>query len=570
MNNLIAFSRLYGANPELVLAGGGNTSMKENGVLHVKGSGCALATIEEKNFVALDIAMLKTILHTQYPDADSERERAFLADVMAARLPGEEGRPSVEALLHALFPQRYVLHLHPALVNGLTCAVSGEKEAARLFPDALWFPSCRPGYTLAKLLSDKINANTQTVLLQNHGVFFAADTPEELRVLLNSMLDTLRGCVGEVTELPDVDLAKPFTPDHIVYCGVGKELPDNENARLLYKDAQKIAAYSEHFGGPLPLDAELVRFILNWEAESYRKLKANDEVMYMTFEEAKQKAAENAGFRPQTSGRLAGRLAVVTGGAQGFGLGLAQELYREGASVVIADMNEAQGSKAAGMLGERAHFVPVDVSDEESVKRLMAATVETLGGIDLFISNAGVLKAGALPDMSAEDFDFVTRVNYKGYFLCAKYASEIMRAQFEADHTLWSDIIQINSKSGLTGSKANFAYAGGKFGGIGLTQSFALELIPYQVKVNAVCPGNYYDGPLWSDPERGLFVQYLNAGKVPGAATVEDVKEFYLSKSPIKRGCLPEDVAKAVFYCVEQCYETGQAIPVTGGQVMLS
>lgn len=88
--------------------------------------------------------------------------------------------------------------------------------------------------------------------------------------------------------------------------------------------------------------------------------------------------------------------------------------------------------------------------------------------------------------------------------------------------------------------------------------------------MNAVCPGNYYDGPLWSDPERGLFVQYLHAGKVPGAKTLEDVKDYYLSKSLIKRGCLPEDVAKAIIYCVEQCYETGQAIPVTGGQIMLN
>ena len=290
----------------------------------------------------------------------------------------------------------------------------------------------------------------------------------------------------------------------------------------------------------------------------------------MTFEEAKIHAAMHVKIRPATTGRLCGKLAVVTGGAQGFGLGLAQELYREGASVIIADMNAEQGKIAAESLGERAHFVFVNVADEESVKALMAGAVEKLGGIDIFISNAGVLKAGGLPDMSMKDFEFVTKVNYEGYFLCTKYASEIMRAQFEADKDKWSDIIQINSKSGLAGSKANFAYAGGKFGGIGLTQSFALELVDCQVKVNSICPGNFYDGPLWSDPERGLFVQYLRAGKVPGAKTVEDVKDFYLSKSPIKRGCTPEDVAKAVFYCVEQCYETGQAIPVTGGQVMLS
>lgn len=290
----------------------------------------------------------------------------------------------------------------------------------------------------------------------------------------------------------------------------------------------------------------------------------------MTFEEAKRIAAQQVHMRPHTTGRLASKIAVVTGGAQGFGFGLAQIMVAEGASVVIADLNIQQGEAAAKALGERAVFVPTDVTNAESVQNLMASVVEIFGGIDIFVSNAGVLKAGSLPDITQDAFEFVTRVNYTGYFLCAKYASEIMKAQFEADNNMWSDIIQINSKSGLTGSKANFAYAGSKFGGIGLTQSFALELIPWQIKVNSICPGNFYDGPLWSDPERGLFVQYLHAGKVPGAKTVEDVKEYYLSKSPIHRGCLPGDVAKALFYCVEQCYETGQAIPVTGGQTMLN
>ena len=290
----------------------------------------------------------------------------------------------------------------------------------------------------------------------------------------------------------------------------------------------------------------------------------------MTFDEALAFAAAHVHERNTVPGRLSGKIAVVTGGAQGFGYGIAVEMYREGASVVIADMNEELGKKAADALGERAAFVPVNVTQEESVKALMAGAVEAFGGIDLFVSNAGVLFAGGLDEMTDKTFSFVTDVNYKGFFLCAKYASAVMKAQHEADPELWHDIVQINSKSGLVGSKANFAYAGGKFGGIGLTQSFALELAPVQIKVNAICPGNYYDGPLWADPEHGLFIQYLHAGKVPGAQTVEDVREYYLSKSPIHRGCTPADVAKALFYCVEQCYETGQAIPVTGGQVMLS
>ena len=274
MQNLVDYSRKYGSNPEYVLAGGGNTSMKENGVLYVKGSGCSLSSIQAENFVAMDLAKLLGILEKTYPESDREREAMFLADVAEAKLPGEEAkRPSVEALLHALFPQRYVLHLHPALVNGLTCSVNGKAAAAELFPKAIWVDACKPGYTLAKLLSDQIGPETDTVLLQNHGVFFASETPEGLAQLLDGMMSALKAKMpSELPEkLPEADLAHPFTPDHIVYCGVGPQMPDTENARLLYKDAQKITWYAQAFGGPLPLSRELVDFILNWEAESYRK-----------------------------------------------------------------------------------------------------------------------------------------------------------------------------------------------------------------------------------------------------------------------------------------------------------
>ena len=281
-------------------------------------------------------------------------------------------------------------------------------------------------------------------------------------------------------------------------------------------------------------------------------------------------AKRNIHNRPAGVGRLAGKICIVTGAAQGFGKGIAEELHKEGATIVIADMNVPLAEQVAAELGERACAIAVNVADEESVAHMVAETVERYGGLDLMLSNAGVVRSGPIAQMEKKDFDFVTNINYTGFFLCAKYAAIIMQAQHEADPDAMFDIITLNSKSGLEGSNKNFAYAGSKFGGIGLTQSFALELCAYNIKVNAVCPGNFLDGPLWSDPERGLFVQYLQAGKVPGAKTVEDVRRYYEAKVPMNRGCLPLDVARAVMYCVEQKYETGQAIPVTGGQVMLN
>ena len=281
-------------------------------------------------------------------------------------------------------------------------------------------------------------------------------------------------------------------------------------------------------------------------------------------------AKQNIHNRPEGTGRMAGKITIVTGAAQGFGKGIAEELYKEGATIVIADMNQPLAEEVAKELGDRAFAIPVNVSDEESVASLVAQTVEKFGGLDMMVANAGVVRSGPIATFEKKDMDFVTAINYTGLFLCCKYAAIIMQAQHEADKDAMFDIIAMSSKSGLEGSNKNFAYAGSKFGAIGLVQSFALELCEYNIKVNAICPGNYLDGPLWTDPEKGLFVQYLNAGKVPGAKTVEDVKRFYEAKVPLNRGCLPVDVARAVMYCMEQTYETGQAIPVTGGQVMLN
>ena len=268
------------------------------------------------------------------------------------------------------------------------------------------------------------------------------------------------------------------------------------------------------------------------------------------------------------------KTALVTGGAQGFGEELVRGLVKQGAVVFIADLNLEGAEKLAAALNaeekkQTAFAVKVNVADEESVENMFETAALTCGGLDLCISNAGVLRASSILEQDMASFRFVTDINYTAFAVVTKHCARLMKRQYAAALSWPTDIIQINSKSGLEGSNKNGSYAGGKFGGIGLVESFALELVAYGIKVNAICPGNFFDGPLWSDPEKGLFVQYLKAGKVPGAQTVADVKAFYEAKVPMNRGCSGPDVLKAVLYLVEQTYETGQALPVTGGQVML-
>lgn len=270
-----------------------------------------------------------------------------------------------------------------------------------------------------------------------------------------------------------------------------------------------------------------------------------------------------------------GKISFVTGGAQGFGAEIARGLALSGAIVWIADINLPGAERFARELSEeignqRVFPVEIDVSKEDSVQKAFEIVAQTCGGLDLVVSNAGILKAGSVLEQPAKEFRLVNEINYIGFFNVTQQATRLLRLQWLGAPDWYTDIIQINSKSGLEGSNKNAAYAGSKFGGIGLVQSFALELIEYRIKVNAICPGNFFEGPLWSDPQKGLFVQYLNSGKVPGAKTIEDVRAYYEAKIPMRRGCYGQDVLRAIYYLVEQVYETGQALPVTGGQVMLN
>lgn len=262
--------------------------------------------------------------------------------------------------------------------------------------------------------------------------------------------------------------------------------------------------------------------------------------------------------------QLENRIAIVTGGAQGLGQAICQRLANEGCNVVIADLKEEQAKQIAEQItmstDQRAIAVKVDVADEEQVKAMIARTIQEFGRLDIMVANAGILIAEEITEFAADKWRAVINVNLFGYFLCAKYAAQVMKKQKKGV------IIEINSKSGKKGSYKNSAYAASKFGSVGLTQSIALDLAEYGVRVNAICPGNLLDSPLWNDGPNALFKQYARNRGV----TEEEVRQMYIDQVPMKRGCTYEDVCNAlVFLASDQSrYMTGQAMNVTGGQEM--
>lgn len=272
VQELIEYSREIGANPEWVIAGGGNTSWKNGREMQIKASGARLASIDAEGLVKMDLDALDRIWSTEYPADVAAREKQALADLMAARLPGEEKkRPSVETLMHALISPRFVVHTHPSIVNGITCSARGA-DAARevLGEDVLWVPTVNPGYVLASTIRSAIQAfnaargaEPRVILLQNHGLVVADDSIDAIRAAharivarirhhlkrepdftpvavrketVDACRDAIRAAIPAMNEVVFVanrellrlaasvramdPISSAFSPDHIVYAGV--------------------------------------------------------------------------------------------------------------------------------------------------------------------------------------------------------------------------------------------------------------------------------------------------------------------------------------------------------------
>ena len=255
-------------------------------------------------------------------------------------------------------------------------------------------------------------------------------------------------------------------------------------------------------------------------------------------------------------GMLEGKVALVTGGGRGLGEALCKRLAVEGCRVTVADVAEQNARSVAEQLPD-ALGIGCDVTDYAQCEAAYERTMEKYGQLDILVANAGILKSGAINEVDINDWKQVIEVNLLGSFHIIKACSQHFIDKRSGC------IIQINSKSGKKGSFKSSAYASSKFGGIGLVQSLALEFAPYGVRVNAICPGNLLNSPLWREGENALINQYSrNRGQSP-----EETLEQYLKQIPMGRSCEYEDVANVMVFLASDLssYMTGQAINVTGG-----
>jgi NAD(P)-dependent dehydrogenase (short-subunit alcohol dehydrogenase family)/rhamnose utilization protein RhaD (predicted bifunctional aldolase and dehydrogenase) len=368
-----------------------------------------------------------------------------------------------------------------------------------------------------------------------------------------------------------------LSPDHIVYTGARAvlaesldELPSKVKAALAEKaparvavvrevgtflfadDAKKLdaaetlavaAAGITHLasgrGGAHNLSPDSAAFIINWEAEHYRS------ALLGTVTET-----------------LAGKVAIVTGAASGLGCGIAQGLVEAGAAVAFCDVDEAGAKEAAAKSASPGRALPVhmDVTDEQAVAKAFDEVLRHWGGLDIAVCAAGIAPAYELVDTPLKLWRLALEINLTGYFLVAREAARVMRAQGDG-----GAMIMLSSKSGLDASRANSAYNATKAGELHLMRGWALELGGQGIRVNALAPGNVFEGSKIWNPE------YIKTAARKKGITPEEVIPYYVNLTALKRDIKRSDIAAAaVFLCSDaaRCI-TGQTLVVDSGQVMV-
>jgi rhamnulose-1-phosphate aldolase/alcohol dehydrogenase len=633
LERLVARSRLLGADPQLVLHGGGNTSTKllerdqrgrERRVLRIKGSGSDLATSSAADFPGL---WLDELLPLRERDALGDEEMvAYLGRCLVEPV---SARPSIETLLHAFLPAAHVDHVHADAICALANAPdphAAVREA--LGPEVAVVDYVRPGFELACRVAACSAA--RAVVLAHHGLVTWGGTHEEsyrLTLELVGLAERFVGPIDRGTTAPASDGASSerflvrlrgrlcrdrrqvlavdhaqraiadradverlarvrSTPDHMLRIGAETlvlGLDDDLSAKVEEFESARRAAFERHAGGEAELsrsprvvlvpglgcvaagpDQRAAAMRCELARHSHAAVAATldrfgsaswlDEADVFGFEYWPLELYKLTLAPPPPE--LAGQVAIVTGAASGLGREIALDLAARGAHLVLADI-DGDGLEAT-CREQRGAAVSVvgDLTDGTVVDLLVRTAVESFGGLDAVVLNAGAAATGSLDAVTEEEWRRSLELNLTSHFLLTRRVLPLLREQ-----GIGGSLVFVASKNAFAPGAGFGPYSVAKAGLVQLMRIAALEGGQHGIRANAVNPDAIFGGSkLWSEEVRRERAE-------AHGIRLEELEGFYASRSLLGRAVTGEDVAEAVAFLVSDRSKatTGAVLPVDGG-----
>jgi len=657
-------SRLIGANTNLVLWGGGNSSIKVEGLDHkglptsilwIKGSGSDMRTIAPGNFTPLRLDDL-LLLKTRKTMTDEEMVAYQLKSVLEPKAP----KPSIETLLHAFLPAKHIYHTHADAICALTDTTKSRKIVEEVYGENVAVVDyTRPGFLLSKRVSEayRLQPGLRAIILDKHGLITWGETAKEAydqtirmvseaekyaarkkrgkqsmgpvlikplarkerQALAAALVPVLRGEVSQnkrmilrfddskkvlnftgSAEAGRLTQTGPFTPDHLLHTKpwpLFVKTKDLRNTTAVISEIRKgCEAYRERS----------VKYFNRYKTEGVTMLDPNPRIilipgigMFTTGKDRRAagitrelylhtmgviEAAEaidayrsiptreicNFEYWPMENYKLtllppekefSRKVVLITGGAGAIGRAIAESFVEAGASVILTDIQKKKAEAAVTEInaragGEQAFALQMDVTQEKSVLQGFETAALRFGGLDIFVSNAGIARCASVDQLSRDDWDASMAVNATGHFLTSRAALRILKAQ-----GLGGAIVVVATKNVLAPGKNFGAYSASKAAQAQLARIMAIENAEAGIRVNMVNPDGVFE-------ESGLWSQEIREDRARAhKVSLEGLEDFYAGRNLLKTRISAGDVAQSVLFLASAraAKTTGAILPVDGG-----